>query len=75
VGSTTSIVQPHKGGPVEGTVTRHAPAAQSPTGESGGASGVTYMTTVSKIGEREWKRHTDKVLLDDRVIESYLVIH
>jgi hypothetical protein len=66
VGSTTSIVQPHRGGPMGGTVMRHAPVSQ--TSPSGGPS-VAYITTVFKMDGREWKRHTDKVFLQG--VESH----
>ena len=40
VGSTTSIIQPHWGGPMGGTVMRHAPVAQTP--RSGGAQDLIW---------------------------------
>jgi hypothetical protein len=59
---TTNMQQPTKTAGPRGSTIRHAPVTLSPLARGGG--GVMHHTTILKIGEREWKRHTDDVLLD-----------
>ena len=58
---TTNMQQPTKTAGPRGSQIRHAPLTLTP---ARGGGGVMHHTTVLKIGEREWKRHTDDVLLD-----------
>jgi len=62
---TASVTQSQQPGPTDGPgahIIRCPPVSATTTGKRNGR--VVYHTTVLKIGEREWKRHTDTILLE-----------